>query len=771
MIILVLLQLISSTPKTIHQIEYFSHHDDAPKQLVPLERPVLPLQERKMPMQRTVYGFLPYWQRSQYTTIRWDLITHIVPFGIEINGNGFIVNSHGWPGYWRGVIDSAHAHGVIVNLAVILFDADQIHTLITSPTNTANAINTLLNAVNAGGVEGVNIDFEIPYSADRDHLTAFMRALSDTFHNHNLQVYMDVMAVDDAWSDRYDEAALGSFLDGLMVMSYDYFWPGSENAGPPSPLSGYSYNFTWSLNHYITTTGRPEKVVMGVPYYGYDWPTYDSTRGSRTRGRASAVFYATAATNARIYGRIWDSYSQTPWYRYRDYTTWHQCWYDDDSSLTLKYQTVNSTAAQGIGIWALTYDGMRQELWYALLANFAEPWDAPGEITMFRVDPLFNGRVRLSWSAAENAAKYDVFVSTDGQNFIKATSTFSTIVSFGGLDTNSVYFYKVRPVNPWHEGHFSTTLAIRPSGRNIPQVMVVNSTDDSLAILPYARMLLERNLFFSSVTASVVEDSQVTLPWYDAVVWISGDTGDSAAPAITPAVEPLLQNYVNSGGHLLISGSNIAQSLASTGNPADTAFLSNALGATFVSGDVPHNYTISGALPQFSGTYNFDDGTHGHYDVADPDGIRAASDAVTAFLFDSVDSAAYGVAGVAKGSNVLFITVPLETVYPTDSAVSLMHKAFDMFGITSIEENAGAQPSRGHLLSVTSLAKNGTIQLVPLKGDKPVRFQIMDIYGRTIYSGELRNTRKELRLPSNGVFFVRATDGIISETVKVINVR
>ncbi len=762
------IQILGFTPRTIHQIEYFSHSDNAPREMVALEEPVLPLQERKTALTRTVYGFLPYWQRSQYVHIRWDLITHVVPFGVEINGSGDIVNYHGWPSYWSGVIDSAHAHGVRVHLAVILFNSDAIHTLITSPTNTANAIANLLNAVNAGGVEGVNIDFEIPPSSDRDALTAFMQALADTFHNHNLEVTMDLMAVDDAWSDRYDQAALASFLDGLMIMSYDYFYPGSDHAGPPSPLTGYTYNFTRSMNHYSSTTGRPEKIIMGVPYYGYDWPTVDSTRGSRTRGQASAVFYASAAVNASIYGRIWDSFSQTPWYRYNS-DGWHQCWYDDDSSLTLKYQAVNSTSVQGIGIWALTYDGTRPELWYALLANFAEPWDVPGEVTHLKADPILNGRIRLSWTPVENAARYRVYMSTDGESYQLISTAYSTILMFGGLDTSTVYFYRIQPVNPWHEGELSEVVAVRPSARTLPQVMMVNATSDPNALIPYARTLAERNLYFGTVSEDVVEDSGVVLAWYRAVVWVSGDSGDST-PVMTPAAEAILSDFVSSGGNLLISGSNVASSLASTGDPSDSAFLHDVLGVEFVTDDATDGYSFEGVLPQVAGTYNFDDGTHGHYDVADPDGVRAVDGALTAFVFSGTDTSAVGVAGVLRGDNVVFVTVPLETVYPDDSLNLLLHRIFDIFGVTAVHESDEvAVPAS--LLRLPSTVINGELRLVP-NVRKPLSFQIMDASGRLIGRGFLSHgSPVTVRLPKSGVYFVRVTDGQTEEIDRVVNVR
>jgi hypothetical protein len=122
------------------------------------------------------------------------------------------------------------------------------------------------------------------------------------------------------------------------------------------------------------------KIILGIPYYGLDWPTVSQNIGSATTGTASAKIYYYAFQNANTYGRMWDDYSLTPWYRY--YTTeWHQCWYDDSVSLDIKFGMVNDSLLEGAGCWALGYDRSYDHIWNAIRNNFWDPQAIAEEVS------------------------------------------------------------------------------------------------------------------------------------------------------------------------------------------------------------------------------------------------------------------------------------------------------------------------------------------------------------------------------------------------------
>jgi hypothetical protein len=156
-----------------------------------------------------------------------------------------------------------------------------------------------------------------------------------------------------------------------MIMGYDYYWSGSANAGSVAPLEGGNYNVNKSVHTFLQDIPK-EKLTLGVPYYGYEWPTQDDTRLSATTGQGTALTYVKMRDAASLYGRKWDGTWKTPWYAYQSSGQWYQGHYDDNESLAYKYDLVLATDIAGIGIWALGYDPGATELWDLIRSKFAD---------------------------------------------------------------------------------------------------------------------------------------------------------------------------------------------------------------------------------------------------------------------------------------------------------------------------------------------------------------------------------------------------------------
>jgi hypothetical protein len=199
-----------------------------------------------------------------------------------------------------------------------------------------------------------------------------MQALSRACRAAGLELTMATMPLDFAGA--YDFRALADTTDGLFIMGYNFHWQGGPEAGPVAPLTGWPYygNLQLTINEYLSEIGDARKLYFGLPYYGYQWPTYAETTHSRTSGYGEAITFAQASTRAQQRGRRWDPESQTPWYAFNN-GGWNQGWYDDDSSLLLKYAEVHEHDFLGAGMWALGYDGSRTELWAALREAFNQP--------------------------------------------------------------------------------------------------------------------------------------------------------------------------------------------------------------------------------------------------------------------------------------------------------------------------------------------------------------------------------------------------------------
>ncbi|MFH2142404.1 MAG: glycosyl hydrolase family 18 protein [Bacteroidota bacterium] len=323
------------------------------------------------PLNRVVFGWHPYWVGTTYYNYQWDYLSDLSFFSYEVNpSTGNASTTHGWES--SAVIDSAQAHGVRVNLCVTLFSSHA--TFFGNPTARQTLISNLISLVQLRNANGVNIDFEGVSSSLSTDLTNFMIDLCNQMHTAipGSQVSICTYAVD--WSGLFDLATLNNYVDYFTIMGYAYYYSGSATAGPTAPLysltSSYNYNLSKTLTYYLSNGASKEKIILGLPYYGYEWNTSTSTVPSSTTGGVGSRTYKYVRDNSSTYSnRQWESNSFTPYYVY--YTTnWRQCFVDDEISLGYRYDLVNRRDIAGIGIWALGYDDGYNDLWNLLKEKF-----------------------------------------------------------------------------------------------------------------------------------------------------------------------------------------------------------------------------------------------------------------------------------------------------------------------------------------------------------------------------------------------------------------
>jgi hypothetical protein len=207
-----------------------------------------------------------------------------------------------------------------------------------------------------------------------------MAELADSLESAEPGCHLSICTPAVDWSGAFDYSALADECDALMMMCYPFHGSWSSEAGPCCPMTGWgstpgsAANMVWTLGDYIINDPDVHsKLVVGLPYYGFEWETADQYAHSQVTGDCLTFYYSTLAMRAEQYGRLWDGESLTPWYAYDD-GVWNQGWFDDQESLGLKYDLILSSGMQGIGIWALGYDGSRPELWDCLDQYFAQPW-------------------------------------------------------------------------------------------------------------------------------------------------------------------------------------------------------------------------------------------------------------------------------------------------------------------------------------------------------------------------------------------------------------
>jgi spore germination protein YaaH len=324
-----------------------------------------------------VHGYHPYWiSDAAADDYRWDLLTHLAYFSYEVDpSTGEAVTVRAWR--TSTVIDRAKAAGVKVLLTVTNFGAADNRTLLSSPQARDVLVTRLISLLQERGGHGVNIDFESLPGDQRGNLVSFFEEL-----RMRLDAARAAGSIPDAvitvaapavdWNGAWDVAALSSSIDLFFVMCYDYSWSGSANAGPVAPVRGMNYNVERTLRWYLDEGAPASKLLMGVPYYGYDWPVTSDAPGSATTGRATARTYSVAVAMLPARTRHWSETYLNPWISYQS-AGWQQLWYDDAESLEHKYGLVKDLGIAGTGMWALGYDADLPELWNLIERMFTRP--------------------------------------------------------------------------------------------------------------------------------------------------------------------------------------------------------------------------------------------------------------------------------------------------------------------------------------------------------------------------------------------------------------
>lgn len=666
-------------PQGIHQIEhdYFKQKFTSVEK-APVYEKAIPLQERSSIPTREVFGYHPYWMNSAYPNYNYSQLSTIAYFGVDLSSSGYITDYHSWP--VTTLINLAHTNGVKVVLVAINFDTESLETLLSSSTNRTRAINNLLQAAKNANADGVNIDFESFPSSQKYNLNTFMSALADSFHKHipNSSVSIALPAVN--WSNKFDYLTLANVCDALFIMGYNYYWTGSSNAGPVAPLTGWgTYNITWTVNDYLTRTqGQNDKIILGLPYYGVKWPTYTDYRGSATLGSGSSVRYSTAEGEAANYGKRWDAESQTPWYAYET-SSWYQAWYDDSLSLSKKYQLAINNDLQGVGMWALGYDGSRPELWGALKDLFGAN-SPPNAVEDFRVENIGGGLIRISASTVPDATEYRVYVSTNGESFRFQNLMPQPQVVVAGLSADSTYFFKMTATNEFGESPATEVLGAAPASR-LADVLVVNGFDRLTVngntrdfVIQHGSAIKAAGYAFDSASNEAVQKGEIDLTEYQVVDWILGleSTDDQT---FNEQERILVTQFLDQGGRLFVSGSEIGWDLDNYGTAEEKDFYHNYLKAIYVV-DRVNDYTVSGSETGiFDGlAFSFDDGNHGTYRVGYPDGINPSDGSEVCLIYNSQYNAGVQFSGTIgeHETRLVHLGIPFETIYPESARNDVM---------------------------------------------------------------------------------------------------
>jgi spore germination protein YaaH len=204
----------------------------------------------------------------------------------------------------------------VQNLVNDSFDGNAAAAMLANATAREAHATALAQLAIMNGYDGIDVDYERVPTASRAAFTAFVGSLATKLHaaNKKLSVTVYAKASDkENWNGpgSQDWSAIGGAADSVKIMAYDYHWSTSA-PGAIAPLDWLD-----QVAAYAEQTIAGSKIMMGLPWYGYDWPV--------SGGAATATFAAahqTMLTNNATVQR--DAASGEPYFSYSGHTVYFQ---------------------------------------------------------------------------------------------------------------------------------------------------------------------------------------------------------------------------------------------------------------------------------------------------------------------------------------------------------------------------------------------------------------------------------------------------------------
>ena len=276
----------------------------------------------------------------------------------------------------------------------------------------ANFVASSVKLMRRFGLDGVDIDWEYPTEAgvpcvegavcarpmDKQNFIKLARELRigfDTAGRKDRKHYSITIAaggnanyVNNAGGSAWIKE-LSNSLDWINIMAYDYHMPWEKNSGHHSalkadakdPVTANGFYAEASVRRYLDAGVWAQKLVLGVPFYGYGWKgcaagpdgdgQYQACDGGATGGVNGGNSYGfshllkqgyltPSFEGGKGYQRYWNASARAPYLSNAAEKVWIS--YEDQQSLKEKAAFIKAQGLRGAMFWELSADGEHQLL-------------------------------------------------------------------------------------------------------------------------------------------------------------------------------------------------------------------------------------------------------------------------------------------------------------------------------------------------------------------------------------------------------------------------
>lgn len=331
---------------------------------------------------KQVIGFLPYWLISKADKDYTKYINTLTYFGLTVSSDGTIMkytnpgeSEPGWLALKSGKVDSflksARKNDVKTSLLIFSGNEDNINGLLHDPVvHAENLMKEVIPIMKNYGFKDLNLDIESVFSASdeaRTNFITFVKTVKQELDKDNLgTLTIDISPIVLFKKYLIHLNSVRDAVDYVVLMTYDFHYQGSSVTGAVGPIGGAGNNEEFDTEVSVKEAMHsipPEKILLGVPLYGYEWETIDTTPHSGVIPATGVI-----ASNRRVEEQIksctnctvtFDDTTKESLMMYKDDKTgsYHQIYFPDEKSVNEKVKLANKYELGGIALWALGYEG------------------------------------------------------------------------------------------------------------------------------------------------------------------------------------------------------------------------------------------------------------------------------------------------------------------------------------------------------------------------------------------------------------------------------
>ena len=289
----------------------------------------------------------------EYISLAQDTLSAISPSYFDIENDGSVKVNYISESYVKTVKDKG--------IKIIPFLSNHWNRAagVAALENMDATVKTIVDAIHEHNLDGVNIDIENVTHRHRDKYTELVKRLRlalPTTKEVSVAVAANPFNWTEGWHGSYDYGELAKYADYLFIMAYDEHYQGGD-AGPVA-----SMEFVESSIRYALEECPPEKIVLGIPFFGRIWSVEnDKVNGigvsnnrleqliSDTGGKVTfdmeymspkAEFTVKSGQKITVSGVTLSPGK-------------YVAWFENDDSIKLKLSLVDKYSLKGAGNWSL----------------------------------------------------------------------------------------------------------------------------------------------------------------------------------------------------------------------------------------------------------------------------------------------------------------------------------------------------------------------------------------------------------------------------------